>query len=108
MISEDPEKILTGKRVLIAEDQPMNVDISRDILERKGMEVVSAENGHVALATFQGSPVHYFDLILMDLQMGKTRGRAGDTDHRHERQRFPRGYRRLPGSRHERPCRKAR
>lgn len=74
VVSEDPEKILKGKRVLIAEDQPMNMDISRDILERKGMKVESAENGFAALSAFQSSPVYYFDLILMDLQMPQMNG----------------------------------
>ncbi len=72
--SRAPEKILSGKRVLLAEDQPMNVDISRDILERKGMLVVSAENGHTAFETFRNSPLNHFDVILMDLQMPQMNG----------------------------------
>ena len=38
---------LEGKRVLLAEDHPLNVEITRKLLERRGVEVVCAEDGRL-------------------------------------------------------------
>lgn len=65
----ETRKILQGKRVLLAEDHPLNIEISRRILERQEMEVVCAENGQTAVELFEGQKPHYFDVILMDIQM---------------------------------------
>lgn len=66
--------ILEGKRILLVEDHPLNVEISRRILERQGMEVACAENGNVALTMFEGNEPHFFDAILMDLRMPEMDG----------------------------------
>ena len=65
---------LGGKRVLIAED----VDINRFILEEYLLDtqisVDMAEDGLVALRTFEQSPLGYYDIILMDIQMPNMNG----------------------------------
>lgn len=71
---DETEKILKGKRVLLAEDQPLNVEITRRILERQEMEVVCAGDGHAAVELFESHEAHYFDGILMDIQMPEMDG----------------------------------
>lgn len=66
--------ILEGKRILLVEDHPLNVEISKRILERQGMIVTCAENGKRALTLFAGNEPHYFDAILMDLRMPEMDG----------------------------------
>ena len=65
---------LEGKRVLLAEDHPLNVEITRKLLERRGVEVVCAEDGRQALELFMERKEHYFDAILMDIVMPKMDG----------------------------------
>lgn len=67
-------EILKGKRVLLVEDHPLNVEISRSILERQDMEVVCADNGKSAVTLFEGNEPYYFDVILMDIQMPEMNG----------------------------------
>jgi len=54
------------RRILLAEDNTMNQQLVRRLLEPRGYEVVVVENGAEAVAAVQKEP---FDLILMDLQM---------------------------------------
>lgn len=61
--------ILKGKRVLLVEDNEMNVEIATEILEMNEMEVTIARNGQEAVEIFQSSSPFYFDVILMDMQM---------------------------------------
>lgn len=59
----------SGKRVLLAEDNAINAEIARHMLEMKHCSVDVAENGVAALAAFSGHPVGYYDAILMDVRM---------------------------------------
>ena len=60
---------LTGRRVLLAEDNALNAEITSTILKDAGISVELAENGAAAVKMLQGAPVGYYDLILMDIQM---------------------------------------
>lgn len=71
---DETREILRGKRILLVEDQPLNVEISKRILERQGMIVACAENGNTALNLYEGNEAHYFDAILMDLKMPEMDG----------------------------------
>lgn len=62
-------EILDGKRVLLVEDHPLNVEVTKNILERQNMKVVCAENGAVAVRIFEEREAEYFDAILMDIFM---------------------------------------
>lgn len=55
-----------GKRILLAEDHPLNQRVAIRMLEKWGYHVDLAENGEEALRLFDN---HKYDLILMDLQM---------------------------------------
>ena len=60
---------LKGKRVLVVEDNELNREIAKELLEMQGMNVEMAINGAEAVEKFAASPINTFDLILMDLQM---------------------------------------
>lgn len=66
-----PEKIINmqGLRVLIAEDNAMNMEIAVGILEKFGMKLTLAENGEMVVEKFVNSQPGDFQLILMDVQM---------------------------------------
>jgi CheY-like chemotaxis protein len=60
---------LVGKRILLCEDQPINAQICKALLEKMGCIVEHAENGKVCVELFRKSPVAYYDAILMDIRM---------------------------------------
>ncbi len=61
-------------RILVAEDQPMNQQIVRELLERAGAEVVLADDGQAALELLDTHPAGHFDAVLMDIQMPQLDG----------------------------------
>ena len=65
---------LTGKRILLAEDMPVNAEIIIMILTSRGIEVDHAENGNLAVEKFKSKPDGYYDAILMDMRMPETDG----------------------------------
>ena len=61
------EENLTGIRLLLVEDNQLNMMVAKKILAGYKADVVTAYNGHEALDTLRNSPE--FDIILMDLEM---------------------------------------
>ena len=59
------------KRILIVEDNPMNMELTLDLLEFHGYDVIQAEDGIKALERLAESK---FDLILLDMQLPKMDG----------------------------------
>ncbi len=57
---------LQGKRVLLVEDNDMNLEVATEFLEKAGVMVSSAANGQIALDKLNQQS---FDLVLMDCQM---------------------------------------
>lgn len=68
-IALSPEEILKGKKVLLIEDHPMNIEIVKELLEKKEMEVICATNGKEGLEIFESSNEGDIDLILTDIRM---------------------------------------
>lgn len=66
---DDDTSLLKGLRVLLVEDNELNMEIARYILEECGMEVTAAENGLKAVEIFKDRPEGSFDVILMDVMM---------------------------------------
>lgn len=58
-----------GRRLLLVEDQPINAEIARLLLEDVGFTVEAAENGLRAIEQFSKSEEGYYDAILMDIRM---------------------------------------
>lgn len=56
-------------RVLLVEDNELNLEISVDILSMTGISIDTAENGKIAVEKFSESEENYYDIILMDIQM---------------------------------------
>ena len=65
---------LRGKKLLIAEDNEINMEIATEILSMNGVQVVQAWDGQQAVEIFSASQPHEFDAILMDMQMPNMNG----------------------------------
>ena len=60
---------IKGKRILIAEDNELNAEIAKTVLEDVGALVTRVEDGQQAVELFKEKPKGTFDAILMDLMM---------------------------------------
>ena len=60
---------LEGRRILLAEDNEVNMEITTELLCMNGLEVTQAWNGAEAVERFRESQPFAFDAILMDMQM---------------------------------------
>jgi PAS domain S-box-containing protein len=69
----DPVQILTGKRALIADDNPVNLQILQAYLTKFGVTVTLAENGRQAVDLFRPGA---FDLLCLDISMPELDGVA--------------------------------
>ena len=59
----------TGKRILLAEDNMLNAEIAKTLLESKNFTVDTAINGLKAMECYIEKPAFYYDAILMDVRM---------------------------------------
>ena len=66
---ENIENKLCDLKVLLVEDNEINIEIARFMLERFGMKITEAHNGKEAMEVFQSSKENYFDMIFMDIMM---------------------------------------
>ena len=63
-----------GIRALVVEDNELNMEIARCILEDSGMEVTCAVDGQEAVEIFEKSAPDYFGVIYMDIMMPRMNG----------------------------------
>ncbi|NLD39180.1 MAG: response regulator [Desulfatiglans sp.] len=68
----DKDAILKGKKVLIADDDMRNLFVLTNILESKGVSVITAKNGIETLNSLKENPG--IDLIIMDMMMPEKDG----------------------------------
>lgn len=61
--------VLTGKRILLCDDHPLNVKVAKQLLEKRGMLVETVSNGQEAVDCFVARGPDYFHAILMDIRM---------------------------------------
>jgi len=59
----------SGRRALLVEDNMLNQEIAKEILEMSGLEVDIAGDGREGLEAFSVSPEGYYSMIFMDVQM---------------------------------------
>ena len=65
---------ISGRRVLLVEDNELNMEIAKAILESAGLEVETASDGSEALENVKEKNDGWYDLILMDIQMPMMNG----------------------------------
>ena len=63
------ETDFSGKRLLLVEDNEINMEIARMILEQMGFLVETAANGKIAVDMVSAAGPGYYDAVLMDIQM---------------------------------------
>ena len=74
--AEAPAADLQGMRVLVAEDNAMNMEITQFMLDELHVAYECAENGAEALCLYKNAPAGHFDAILMDMMMPVMDGTA--------------------------------
>ena len=60
---------ITGMKVLLVEDNELNMEIAEFLLQNRHAEVIKAWNGKEAVSIFENSEPGAFDVILMDIMM---------------------------------------
>ena len=70
---------IKGRRILLVEDNILNLEIAKTILVKNGLEVVGAQNGQIAVDVFNENPDGFFDAVLMDIMMPVLDGLAAAT-----------------------------
>lgn len=73
-VVDDKEIDLTGKHILLVEDNDLNAEIAQTLLEDKGLKVMRAKDGLEAVTIVKENVVDCFDCILMDIQMPRMNG----------------------------------
>ena len=68
------KKSLSGKSILMADDDPQSCEIVSKLLKSVGAEIICVENGNECYRQVDMSPAGSFDLILMDLKMPRGDG----------------------------------
>lgn len=68
-LHKDQDYDFSDKRILLVEDQPINVMVAKKLLEYKNAIVDVAENGKIACAMFENSKELMYDAVLMDIRM---------------------------------------
>ena len=63
------KKVLKGKRILLAEDNDLNAEITTTILENEGLLIDRVADGVQCVDKIEQMPAGTYDLILMDIQM---------------------------------------
>ena len=66
---EEKKESLKGIHLLLAEDNELNVEVARELLEERGAVVSTAADGQEAVRMFEESPEGTYDVILMDVMM---------------------------------------
>lgn len=68
------EYSFSGLRLLLVEDNLINMEIAYELLSSIGFEITHAHDGIEAIELFEKSEEYFFDLILMDIQMPNMNG----------------------------------
>ena len=72
--NENAARDITGLKILLCEDHPLNRSIAVKLLQKAGCEVDCAENGAQGICAFSNSPIDHYDCILMDIRMPEIDG----------------------------------
>lgn len=64
-----PAARIDGVRILLVEDNELNMEIAEYLLTEQGAHVMQARNGQEAVDAFANAPIGTFDVVLMDVLM---------------------------------------
>lgn len=64
----------SGKRILLVEDNPLNMEIACELISMTGAMIEEATDGAAALTKIAQAPENHYDLVFMDVQMPKLNG----------------------------------
>ena len=64
----------TGKKILLVEDNALNLEIAEEILQEVGFAVDTANDGDIAVEKLKDAKEGQYDLVLMDVQMPRLDG----------------------------------
>jgi len=64
-------RAIVGRRILLVEDNPLNQELGQELLRLLGVDVLTADNGRIAVSMVERERV---DLVLMDMQMPEMDG----------------------------------
>ena len=67
--TKNTQASIRGLKILLVEDNKLNMEIAKFLLEKEGASVVEASNGKAAVDVFARSQVSEFDVVLMDIMM---------------------------------------
>lgn len=67
--TEEEETSIEGMKILLVEDNDLNLEVAQYILEDAGAEIIAARNGLESVELFEQSESDSFDVILMDVMM---------------------------------------
>ena len=84
--AENPEtysEVLKDRKILLAEDNDLNAEIAKEILERAGLKTERVEDGIQCVNKIEKMPAGTYDMILMDIQMPKMDGYKATQEIRH-------------------------
>ncbi|MCX4287278.1 MAG: ATP-binding protein, partial [Clostridia bacterium] len=77
-VSADTKKMLAylkGKKILLVEDNEINIEIETEMLQDLGIKIVPAENGQIAVDKMSKAKPDEYVCVLMDIQMPVMDGR---------------------------------
>ena len=73
--SQNPNTSLQQRRVLIADDDPFNLELHVTIIRELGFNLIdTANDGEDLLKKFKSKPERYFDIIITDVAMPRMNG----------------------------------
>ena len=67
--TEEEETSIEGMKILLVEDNDLNLEVAQYILEDAGAEIIVARNGLESVELFEQSESASFDVLLMDVMM---------------------------------------
>ncbi|MBO5488846.1 MAG: response regulator, partial [Eubacterium sp.] len=86
-LDKEEHTLFRGKRVLLVEDNELNLEIAQFLLEDAGAKVTTAVDGEEAIALYEQSEEGEYDIIMMDIMMPKMDGLTAATEIRKKKRR---------------------
>ncbi|MDO5304771.1 MAG: ATP-binding protein, partial [bacterium] len=77
------KNIMTGKRILLAEDNDLNAEIAIEVLRDAGFKIERASDGEQCVLMLENADAEHYDVILMDIQMPNKNGYEATYEIRH-------------------------